>query len=56
VKDEVRRTRALHYLTERGLTVAETAALTGFSDPAAFSRAFKAWTGASPGSFGRARG
>lgn len=56
LKDEVRRTRALHYLAERGLTVAETAALTGFSDPAAFSRAFKGWTGASPGSIARSRG
>lgn len=54
LKDEVRHRRAVHYLVERGLTVAETAALTGFSDPAAFSRAFKAWTGASPGAFGRA--
>ncbi len=55
MKDEVRQRRAVHYLVERGLTVAETATLTGFSDPAAFSRAFKAWTGTSPGAFGRAR-
>lgn len=54
LKDDVRQQRAMHYLVERRLTVAETATLTGFSDPAAFSRAFKAWTGKSPGAFCRA--
>jgi AraC-like DNA-binding protein len=55
IKDQVRKTRAIRYLTERRLTVAETAALTGFSDPAAFSRAFKTWTGSSPSDYGRAK-
>ena len=51
LKDEARKTRAIHYLVEKRLTVAETAGLTGFSDPAAFSRAFKTWTGQSPSAF-----
>lgn len=53
IKDEVRKARAIRCLVDRRMTVAETAALTGFSDPAAFSRAFKAWTGQSPSDYGR---
>lgn len=48
VLDELRRTLALSYLAERKCSVNETAYLVGFSDPAAFSRAFKRWTGVSP--------
>lgn len=48
VLDELRRKLALHYLSEKNVSVNETAYLVGFSDPAAFSRAFKRWTGSSP--------
>jgi AraC-like DNA-binding protein len=47
--DRLRRRMALHCLNDRKLSVNETAYLVGFSDPAAFSRAFKRWTGSSPG-------
>lgn len=53
IKDEIRKERAVHCLTEKGLSVAETAALTGFSDAAAFSRAFKGWTSLSPSEYQR---
>lgn len=46
--DELRRKLALEYLNEKNFSVNETAYLLGFSDPAAFSRAFKRWTGTSP--------
>jgi AraC-like DNA-binding protein len=46
--DELRHKMALRYLNEKKFSVNETAYLVGFSDPAAFSRAFKRWTGSSP--------
>jgi AraC-like DNA-binding protein len=46
--DELRRRMAEHYLSGKKTSVNETAYLVGFSEPAAFSRAFKRWTGKSP--------
>lgn len=48
VLDELRHKLALEYLNRKNVSVNETSYLLGFSDPAAFSRAFKRWTGASP--------
>ncbi len=48
VLDRLRHRLALRFVRDQGLPVKEAAWRLGFSDPAAFSRAFKRWTGASP--------
>jgi AraC-like DNA-binding protein len=55
VLDELRHKLAVHYLGGEKTSVNETAYLVGFSEPAAFSRAFKRWTGATPRSMRPAR-
>jgi AraC-like DNA-binding protein len=56
VVDSVRRERARELL-DAGRPVKEVAFLLGFSEPSAFSRAYKRWTGAAPkGERGRAKG
>lgn len=48
VLDELRHKMALNFLAGKKVSVNETAYLVGFSEPAAFSRAFKRWTGVTP--------
>jgi AraC-like DNA-binding protein len=47
VRDEIRRELADRYLGE-GMSLAEISFLLGFSEPSAFFRAFKRWTGRTP--------
>ncbi len=47
VRDEMRRDLADHYLGQ-GMSFAEISFLLGFSEPSAFFRAFKRWTGLTP--------
>ncbi|MFL0355649.1 AraC family transcriptional regulator [Erythrobacter sp. GH1-10] len=48
VLDELRCKLALDYIEGRKVSVNQAAYLTGFSDPSAFTRAFRRWTGKSP--------
>ncbi|MBL8199579.1 MAG: AraC family transcriptional regulator [Chromatiales bacterium] len=51
VLDETRRSLAEAYLRDARFTQAEIAYLLGFSDQSNFSRAYRRWTGRSPGQF-----
>ena len=51
IKDEVRRTVAFELLQGSTRSITEIALEVGFREPSAFHRAFKQWTGESPGSF-----
>jgi len=51
IKDNARRDVAISMLNRDGMTVSEVAEQVGFSDPSAFHRSFKKWTGQSPGSY-----
>lgn len=54
IKDEVRRGLAFEQLRQTQVSITEIAEQTGFQEPSAFHRAFKKWTGESPGRY-RAR-
>lgn len=51
VGDEVRRDLSLGYLRDPQRTVSEIAFLLGFNEVAAFTRAFRRWTGEAPSAF-----
>ncbi|GAA0784224.1 AraC family transcriptional regulator [Marinobacterium sediminicola] len=48
LKDGVRRDTAIHLLSQSSLPISQISRRLGFSEPAAFTRAFKQWTGVSP--------
>lgn len=51
--DETRQQLVLHYLRDPALELAEIAFLVGFSEPGSLARAFRRWTGGSPGEYRR---
>lgn len=51
LKDECRRDAAMAYLSNSELSINAVAALMGFTDPSAFHRCFKKWTGQTPGEY-----
>jgi AraC-like DNA-binding protein len=48
VVDSLRRSLALQYVKERGLSLSQVAWLLGYEEPASFNHAFRRWTGLSP--------
>ncbi len=48
IKDEIRRDLAIELLAKRHRSINEIARTLGFSEPRAFTRAFKGWTGVAP--------
>ena len=54
IKDQLRRDLAISYLSHSNRSVMDIALELGFSERSAFHRAFRKWTGASPGEFRRA--
>ena len=55
VSDTVRGQLAEGYLSDPGVSIAEVAFLLGFSDQSSFNRAFRRWTGETPGRWRRMR-
>jgi AraC-like DNA-binding protein len=53
ILDDVRADLARHYLTKEKREIDEVAFLLGFSDPSAFTKAFRRWTGQTPADFVR---
>jgi len=51
IKDDIRRDAAIAYMNREELTINAVSILMGFQDTSAFYRAFKKWTGASPGEY-----
>jgi len=56
VSETVRGRLAEGYLADPKVSIAEVAFLLGFSDQSSFNRAFRRWTGESPGRWRRGRG
>lgn len=53
LRDDLRRDMAIDLLARGDMTVTQVAAATGFQETSAFHRAFKKWTGVSPGAYRR---
>ncbi|NMY65580.1 AraC family transcriptional regulator [Pseudomonas sp. WS 5018] len=51
LKHEVRKALAFDYLNDARLSISEIAIRCGFQEPSAFHRAFRQWTGMSPGRY-----
>jgi AraC-like DNA-binding protein len=55
IKDELRRDAAIAYLGQPELTLLDIGSRIGFSEASTFHRAFKGWTGLTPGAYRQTR-
>ena len=55
IKDDLRRDAAIAYLGQPELTLLDIGSRLGFSEASTFHRAFKGWTGLSPGAYRQTR-
>lgn len=53
IRADVRAAQARHYLAQGRLSISDIADRLGYSDQASFSKAFRGWTGMTPGDFRR---
>lgn len=51
IKDNIRRDQAIYHLSRKDFSINEIAYLVGFTEPSTFHRAFKKWTGLTPGAY-----
>ena len=51
IKDQVRRDMAIYHLSDSKFSINEIALKVGFTEPSTFHRAFKKWTGVTPGDY-----
>lgn len=51
IKDQVRRDMAIYHLSDSKYSINEIALKVGFTEPSTFHRAFKKWTGVTPGDY-----
>lgn len=51
IKDQLRRDIAIHHLSRNELSINDIALRVGFTEPSTFHRAFKKWTGMTPGAY-----
>lgn len=51
LKDDLRRDQAIYWLSQAGLSITEVGQKVGYTETASFIRAFKSWTGLSPGQY-----
>ncbi len=54
IKDQVRRDIAIYHLGQNKFSINEIALKVGFTEPSTFHRAFKKWTGVTPGDYRQA--
>ncbi|MGH1370879.1 MAG: AraC family transcriptional regulator [Cellvibrionaceae bacterium] len=53
MKDDLRRDQAIYWLSQEGISINEAGEKVGYTETASFIRAFKGWTGMSPGRYQR---